>query len=239
MRADVCVYFEKELPVVYRAYVEAITKHLGKECKEEPYHTITFALNYSFRYNMNGGACTVRLMPHKNGTAVNLRYTIAQAWGANYEGHSSVLHGYVEAILHVNGSWANIPVERFTLSENQITPEPDNTPQPDVPAAPSAPVMNYAEIAKTLSEFKSLLDAGVLTQEEFDKIKENLLTPLKTGFAVEKSEPAEDNTPVSAPVEKVATRPDPNNPNKFICTACGTSQPNNRGVCFQCGAKLK
>lgn len=144
MRRDICLYYEKELPEVFSAYVEAINKRFGKDCNPAPYHTIQFALSFSFKYNMNGGGCTVRLMPHGRGTAVNVRYSIAQAVGARYEAHGRDLSKFVEAILRVNSVGINIPVEEFMRPQNQITPnsarpaQPKPTPQPAPTAAQSA-----------------------------------------------------------------------------------------------------
>ena len=144
MRRDICLYYEKELPEVFSAYVEAINKRFGKDCNPAPYHTIQFALSFSFKYNMNGGGCTVRLMPHGRGTAVNVRYSIAQAVGARYEAHCRDLSNFVESILRVNSAGINIPVEEFMRPQNQITPnsarpaQPKPTPQPAPTSAQTA-----------------------------------------------------------------------------------------------------
>ena len=45
-----------------------------------------------------------------------------------------------------------------------------------VPAQQAAPVINQVSTADELIKFKGLLDAGVLTQEEFDKKKAELLS---------------------------------------------------------------
>lgn len=144
MRRDICLYYEKELPEVFSAYVEAINKRFGKDCNPAPYHTIQFALSFSFKYNMNGGGCTVRLMPHGRGTAVNVRYSIAQAVGARYEAHCRDLTNFVESILRVNAMPATLLVEEFLCPENQVTPnsarpaQPKPTPQPTPTGAQSA-----------------------------------------------------------------------------------------------------
>ncbi|MBQ8586915.1 MAG: lipocalin family protein [Oscillospiraceae bacterium] len=139
------VFYKKDVPRVYQAYVEAINQRFGKDCSGQPYHTINFGLSFSFKYHMNGGACTVRLIPYKDGTAVNLRYSIAQAMGARYEKHSDDLNDYVSNILGYAPLRVDIPVEEFLRSERRITPNsrPATPPTPAYTApayaAPAAP----------------------------------------------------------------------------------------------------
>ena len=84
MRRDVCHFYPIHVIGVYKAYVRAIKEVFDADCSEEPYHTLTFGLKFSFKYNMNGGFCHVHLMPYRGGTAVDIRYTIVQALGAKY-----------------------------------------------------------------------------------------------------------------------------------------------------------
>lgn len=246
MKRDICVFYKKDVPRVYQAYVEAINQRFGKDCSGQPYHTINFGLSFSFKYNMNGGACTVRLMPYKDGTAVNLRYSIAQAMGARYEKHSDDLNNYVSNILGYAPLRVDIPVEEFLRSERRITPNsrPATPPTPaytapayaapaapayTAPAAPAAspapqaaPV-DYAAVAKTLGEFKSLMDAGILSTEEFARIKEKLLADLMAGRA--------------SNVQAAPSAPEAED--TIICPVCNRSQKRTRKLCFQCGAPLR
>ena len=55
------------------------------------------------------------------------------------------------------------------------TEPPQAAPQAAAPAAPPAGVGLSAETVEALKQFKELLDAGILTQEEFDGKKKQLL----------------------------------------------------------------
>lgn len=243
MKRDICVFYKKDVPRVYQAYVEAINKRFGKDCSGQPYHTIHFGLSFSFKYNMNGGACTVRLIPYKDGTAVNLRYSIAQAMGARYEKHSDDLNDYVSNILGYAPLRVDIPVEEFLRSDRQTTPNSSRPATPPTPAytaptyaAPSAPKANsapqtasvdYAAVAKTLGEFKSLMDAGVLSTEEFARIKEKLLTDMMAGRA---------SNGQAAP--SAAQEAEPPAEGMITCPVCDSPQRRTRKMCFHCGAML-
>ncbi|MBQ3506199.1 MAG: zinc ribbon domain-containing protein [Clostridia bacterium] len=101
MTRDLCYYFERSYLDVYNAFLWAAKDKFGKDCKQEEGKVITFGLNYSFRYNMNGGAIRVFFMPYATGTAVNLHYIIAQLYGARYGAHAKDLIAHVERTLCV------------------------------------------------------------------------------------------------------------------------------------------
>jgi RNA polymerase subunit RPABC4/transcription elongation factor Spt4 len=101
MTRDLCYYFERSYLDVYNAFLWAAKDKFGKDCKQEEGKVITFGLNYSFRYNMNGGAIRVFFMPYATGTAVNLHYIIAQLYGARYGAHAKDLITHVERTLCV------------------------------------------------------------------------------------------------------------------------------------------
>lgn len=246
MKRDICVFYKKEVPKVYQAYVDAINQRFGKDCSGQPYHTISFGLSFSFKYNMNGGACTVRLIPHKEGTAVNLRYSIAQATGARYEKHSDDLNNYVSSILGYAPIRIDIPVEEFLRSERRITPNsrPATPPTPAYTApayaAPAAPAasptpqaasVDYAAVAKSLGEFKSLMDAGVLSTEEFARIKEKLLADMMEGCA-------SNGQAASSFAPSAAQEAEPPAEGMITCPVCDRSQKRTRKLCFYCGAML-
>ena len=119
MRRDVVYYYEAPLNAVFAAFVQAANQQFGKNCKIDQGKTISFALNYSFKYNMNGGAVTAHFMPYQNGTAVNLRYSVVQLFGARYMRHANDLTGFVNGLLHVSGSVIELPVQQFLDYEAQ------------------------------------------------------------------------------------------------------------------------
>ena len=144
MRKDICFYYPAPIQAVYAAYQAAIGNVFKESASGTPYHTIVFGLGFSFKYNMNGGGCHVHLMPYNNGTAVNIRYTIAQALGARCEAHAKDLSAGVEAILHTRSERVNIDVQVFLDSKDkQNIPAPNTPPQisyaqPQVPYTPTS-----------------------------------------------------------------------------------------------------
>ncbi len=120
MRRDICCIFDRPLPDVFNAYIQAAKNIFNKDAHAEYYHTITIGLNFSFRYNMNGGTCTIHFLSRENGTAVNVRYTIVQLLGARYESHYKDLLREVEKILNINSTPADIDIDFFTKSEAKV-----------------------------------------------------------------------------------------------------------------------
>ena len=93
MRRDIGFYVEADIAQVYKAYLSAaVNPPFERDCRDEPFHTISFGVNYSFKYNMNGGSCNIHLMPYGTGTAVNMRFSIAQLVGARYEAYAEDLN---------------------------------------------------------------------------------------------------------------------------------------------------
>ena len=138
MRREICHYFATDVPYVFKAYKQVIKEIFNENCTETPYHTLSFSLGFSFRYNMNGGVCTLHFMPYNNGTAVCIRYTIVQAFGARYGAHDKHMLKLVEKKLNLNGQDINLDIELFLKEENHFIPNstPVNTPEiiPDNPA---------------------------------------------------------------------------------------------------------
>ena len=64
------------------------------------------------------------------------------------------------------------------MSQNRQQDEAQD--QPEAPAAqqPAAPVTSEADRVEALTKLKTLLDSGVLTQEQFDAEREKLLQGL-------------------------------------------------------------
>ncbi|MBR6549188.1 MAG: zinc ribbon domain-containing protein [Clostridia bacterium] len=141
MRRDVGFYVEAPVDQVYTAYLNAAThKPFERDCGQEPYHTISFGVNFSFKYNMNGGSCHIHFMPYGTGTAVNFRFSIAQAAGARYGRYAEDLNTAMQRFLPVIPQPANFHVEDFLLPQNQVTPDTLATSAPaTAPVVSSAP----------------------------------------------------------------------------------------------------
>lgn len=171
MKRDLFHYFESDVKTVYAAYVKAAKEKFGKDCSATPYHTISFGLNYSFKYNMNGGACHIHFIPYKTGTAVGLRYTIVQMFGARYEAHDSDMVDFVIKEIGAKASNISIDMEEFMKESNRVFDEGLKSSKEIVPIQ----VNETVSTADELKKFKELLDSGIITQEEFDAKKKQLL----------------------------------------------------------------
>lgn len=133
MRRDICYFFPVSVDRLYNAYLSAATNsRFRRECNEEPYHTLGFGLNFSMKYNFNGGGCTVRFIPWEGGSAVTLRFTIAQLAGARYEKYAQDLTDAAAAVLGVAGQKTDIDVEIFVAPENKVVPAADPISAPVV-----------------------------------------------------------------------------------------------------------
>ncbi len=141
MRRDLVYYYEAPLTAVQDAFIQAAKGKFGKDCTIDSGKSISFALNFTFKYNMNGGKLTIHFMPYQSGTAVNLRYTIVQAYGARYKAHARDLTVFVNGLLHVQGVITKVDVNLFLQYENNVTsqeisagmasPTTVNQPQPN------------------------------------------------------------------------------------------------------------
>ncbi len=160
MTHDICHYYPKTIEQVYSAYQRGIKQAFNKDAEGQHPHTLVFGLNFSFKYNMNGGGCHVHFMPYQNGTAVNVHYTIAQALGAKCKAHDKDLTREVERFLGASASDLHIDTAAFAqyksnaaapatsaTSATSATPAAPVTPvapvAPDAPAAPVAPKAKF------------------------------------------------------------------------------------------------
>lgn len=136
MRRDVCYYFATDVKSLYNAYLSAAkNQQFRRDCREEPYHTITFGLNYSMKYNMNGGSCTLHFIPYQGGSAIDLRFSIAQAFGARYEAYAQELTNAACGVLGICAQSIQLNIELFTDASNRVLPQaaaamPAPTPSP-------------------------------------------------------------------------------------------------------------
>ena len=120
MRRDVCYFFNTDSVTLYNAYLKAAQQPpFERTCNEERPYSFSFGLNYSWKYNMNGGACTLHFMPWQNGAAVCLRFSIAQLAGARYENYADYLTEHVVKAIHVPSRRCEIDMEEFQKYEKQ------------------------------------------------------------------------------------------------------------------------
>lgn len=151
MTRDVGYYIEAPIQKVYQAYLDAATHEpFERDCKQEPYHMIAFGVNFSFKYNMNGGACHIRLMPSGSGTAVNMRFSIAQGMGARYERYAEDLNKAMQRFLPVTPRKMSYNADDFLNPRNQVTPD---SLQPATPIPPVASLQPAAPVAQGTGAF--------------------------------------------------------------------------------------
>ena len=140
MTRDVFYVFPTDVVTLYNAYAQAAAQPpFERECKCEPYHTLTFGINMSLKYNMNGGACILHFMPLPQGAAVDVHFVIAQVFGARYEAYAEELTRHAAAILGLAPQRVEMEVDTFMRSENKVTAAPVTAPT-DVVTPNPAPV---------------------------------------------------------------------------------------------------
>ena len=137
MRKDIVHYFEARIDRVFNAYREAAFQKFGKDSQAQPFHTVSFGLNYSLKYNMTGGSCNVHLIPYNTGTAVDVRYAVAQLAGARCGAYDAELTKYVCQILGIQAQKLELGIDTFLDPRNQVTSVPGA--QPAMRAAAQAP----------------------------------------------------------------------------------------------------
>ena len=137
MRRDVCYYFAADVVSVYNAYLAAATNQKFRRIvTQEPYHTISFGLNMSFKFNMNGGACTLHFIPYQGGTAVDLRFSLAQVMGARYGAYAQELTNDASAVLGVIGQKFELDINLFLNDANKVVPAAVSAAPTQAAAAP-------------------------------------------------------------------------------------------------------
>lgn len=134
MRRDISYTYACDVRRLYEAFLQAASKPpFERSCRQEPYHTLTFGLNFSMKYNFNGGSCTLHFAPYQNGAAVSMRFTLAQAAGARYEKYAQDLMNQVYQILGISGTLVQISVDYFLQENNKI--HANSMTQPVSPAS--------------------------------------------------------------------------------------------------------
>ena len=150
MRRDLCFYYPCPMNTLFGAFLQAAKQQFGKDCRILDGKSINFGLNYSFKYNMNGGSITVHFMPYQNGTAVDLRYSVVQLMGARYKKHAEDLTGYVSKLIGIKAQPANIDINLFLQYEGGAKPIAPAKTAPQAPVVPqpaAAPVQPVRQAA--------------------------------------------------------------------------------------------
>ena len=132
MRRDLVYFYPVPTEQVYDAFYQAANQKFGKDCKTDPFKTLSFGLNFSFKYNMNGGAVTAHFMPYQNGTAVDLRYSIVQAMGARYKAHARDYTQVIDSMLGTQGTLIKLDIQQF-LDYEARTPSANAQPPQKLP----------------------------------------------------------------------------------------------------------
>ena len=165
MRRDICHYYEKDLRDVYNSYAKAARERFGKNCEYHNGYKMSFGLNFTFKYNMNGGVCVIHFMPHRTGTAVNVRYNIAQLFGARYAAYDRDLTEFVVSILGSTPIDIEIAVEVFEQYVASAQKTNNETQEK----------RNESNVIEEIRQYKELFDEGAITEEEFLMKKKQLL----------------------------------------------------------------
>ena len=130
MRRDIGFYVAAPIEKVYQSYLSAAAgKPFNRSCAQEPYHTISFGLNFSFKYNINGGSCTIHFAPDGAGTAVNFRFSIVQMAGARCARYAQDMNDAMQRYLPVVPRPMDYNIEDFLRYKNSV----------NAPLASSAP----------------------------------------------------------------------------------------------------
>ena len=197
---------------VYDAYKTVIKNLFKSDASGDPCCSLVFGLSFSFKYNMNGGGCHIHFMPYLDGTAVNIRYTIAQAMGAKYKAHDKDMCTAVSKLLGVDAQDAQINVDEFLLYEKEGSHNVAETAKKEIPA-----VEEYS-VETDICE----VSAPAAVEEEAEEVPYSYTETPVTTYA----EPA----PVTAQADRAYAK---------FCTKCGTPFADLAMFCTKCGAKRK
>ena len=211
MKRDLCFYYDRPLNDVFNAYVQAITQQVGKGCQVVQGRSINFGLNYSFRYNMNGGFCNILFIPYQNGTAVNMRYTIIQLLGARYTAHAQDVNNYVFRILQTKAVPLNLNVSIFEQTAGN--------PQPVQPVNQNA----YAQPAQPMNQNAYAQHVQPMNQNGYAQPVQQMN---QNGYA----QPVQQmNQNAYTPQQGQVTK---------YCVTCGAPYISGTAFCAKCGCKL-
>lgn len=133
MRKDVTHFYEKPIPEVFYAYHKFIVEKMHANPRVEPFHTISSAVGM--------GAMTLHFIPYQNGTAIDIRYSLALVNGSVVEEIDYSITKEIVNFLGVAAMNIELPIEIFLDPNNQVVAQ-SNIPNPAPQPAPQAPVQN-------------------------------------------------------------------------------------------------
>ena len=220
MRRDVQYLYHADAVSVYNAFLtSAKNEPFDRDCSEEPFCTISFGLNFSMKYNMNGGSCIINFFPTEGNTLVNMRFVIAQAMGARYKKYADDLTEYVNRMLGTMPEEVEFEVDDLLKTAPRITPE-----------SFAKPVCPQAEVCPAVED--TTFEAPVC---------EEVTPPAENSAPVSSFAPAfcsncgnklgENDAFCGMCGKKVA-------PTAKFCTNCGKQVPIGDAFCRNCGSKL-
>ena len=110
----------------------------------------------------------------------------------------------------------------------------------DLSSRQGAHVIQQLSSADEIKKFKELLDLGIITQEEFDAKKKQLLGLPQQPVTTPSQTPATSNSISIEKEEEVEAEVVPiiEENGNIKCPKCGTEQKSGRNVCYRCGTSF-
>lgn len=138
----------------------------------------------------------------------------------------SGMFSYAEANNYAKSIYLEIKaaMDEFQAQQNEETP--------------TTVVQSNVSAADELIKFKNLLDMGVITQEEFDLKKQQLLYGNSNPTPAAPQAPPQQNAPQNFAPQPTA-QPVPTQPQRALfCTHCGQRRMDDGPFCAKCGSRL-
>lgn len=237
MRRDIGFYIEANIQQVYEAYLNAAThKPFERTCDQTPYHTISFGVNFSVKYNFNGGACNIHFMPSGTGTAVNMRFSLAQAFGARYEQYAHDLNRAMQEFLPVIPRSAKYNMDDFLNPANQITPANLQSSAAAVPSAAAGcvPSSTVYHTPPTRAQTSPAYSAPAQTPPTYNAP----VQPQDTHTAEVRYCAKCGSALIPGALFCIQCGTQLKVPAPRICSNCQTPAPDDTMFCTQCGCRL-
>ena len=138
MRRDLFHFYKGDVKTVYQAYLKVLrAQPFHKEPGQSPYTMLTFGLGFSFKFNMNGGSVHIHFAKRNGGTAVQVRYSIVQLFGARYKAYDKQLTDYVSRALGYEAEPLEVLGDKFFEGGDEVYPDAnDDKPAPKAINAP-------------------------------------------------------------------------------------------------------
>ena len=133
MKKEICHYYPKPKEVVFLSYERAVNELLGAKIEKTPNESLIFDLEYSVKYNINGGGCHIRFAAYNGGTLVELKFVLAQATGARCGAIDSGLANLVENALGVESNAVYEGFDALVEMMNAPQPQPQMRNDPQYP----------------------------------------------------------------------------------------------------------